>query len=276
MQIHSSCVAASLPVLVAAALLTQSLPATQAADPAPKVANRAETGSEAKPHPLDAPLELARASLKALDAVKDYEAIFIKKEMVNGIMYPHHMRLKHRLSPFSVYMLYLKMHQGREVIYVEGQNNGNLVAHETGIAGLIGAIQIAPNSPQAMAEGTNPITRIGMPKMVEGIIDQWERERPYGADEIEVKYYPNAKLGDRACQVIESKYLAPRKHFKYHMSRLYLDKETNFPVRIEQYGFPPTANGRPPLVGEWTYKDIKANVGLKDIDFDVRNPSYNF
>ena len=265
-----------LPALVAALLLSSSACDLQADDSGTKIAKRTEVAEGCRAQPLHAPLQASRDSLRSLEKLWDWEAIFIKKEMVNGIMYPHHMRLKHRVKPFSVYMLYLKMHQGREVIYVEGQNNGNLVAHETGIAGLIGAIQLAPTSAQAMAEGTNPITRIGMTKMVEGIIDQYERELAGNPDEIEVKYYPNAKLGDRACQVIESTYLVPRPHFKYHRSRLYLDKETNSPVRIEQYGFPPSPGGRPVLVGEWTYQNIKTNVGLKDIDFDVRNPSYNF
>jgi len=259
--------------LAVIALCTLLSSASLGADPVAKIA-KASSAKSGKSHPLETPLELVRSSLKSISAVQDYQATFIKKEIVRGVMYPHHTLLKFRPKPHSVYMFYLKLHQGREVIYVEGRNDNMIVAHETGIAGLIGAIKIAPTSATAMAEGTNPITRIGMAKMAEGVIDQWERELPY--DDIDVKYYPNAKLGDRPCQVIQSTYLAPRKQFKYHMTRLYLDKETNFPVRVEQYGFPSSQNQKPPLAGEWTYKDIKVNVGFQNIDFDPANPKYNY
>jgi hypothetical protein len=36
------------------------------------------------------------------------------------------------------------------------------------------------------------------------------------------------------------------------------------------------ANADPPLLESYTYKDVKTNVGLSDIDFDVKNPDYGY
>ena len=68
------------------------------------------------------------------------------------------------------------------------------MAHEPpgNIRALVGTISLDPTSSQAMAEGRHPITRIGMLKMVEGLIDQWNEEKKFG--EIDVQFYPNAKL----------------------------------------------------------------------------------
>jgi hypothetical protein len=44
---------------------------------------------------------------------------------------------------------------------------------------------------------------------------------------------------------------------------------------MEQWGFP-VGGSEPPLIEEYTYTDIKTNVGLTDSDFDVRNRKYHF
>ena len=41
--------------------------------------------------------------------------------------------MKVRHEPFSVYMWFLKPFQGREVLYVDGQNNNEMVVLEAGL-----------------------------------------------------------------------------------------------------------------------------------------------
>ena len=270
---------------VAALLVLLSfLPALLAnADDAPPsqqtgTANRAlGSARPEKTHPLSTALKYARSSLKTVEQAKDYEAVFIKRDIVNGRVCAHVTDLKYRAEPMSVYLKFQQPHQGREVIYVHGKNDGKLLAHETGFASIIGTIALLPGSSQAMSESKHPITEIGMVKLVQGIIDQWEAELKYG--EIEVKYFPNAthgKLGKRKCLVIQATHPRPRKQFKFHVSRLWIDRETNLAVRVAHWGFPATPAAEKPLLEEYTYRDVKLNVGLKDIDFDVSNPKYDY
>lgn len=239
----------------------------------------AATSEGAKPpidptHPLYRPLELAYKSREALKELKDYEAMFSKQEVVDRRRKSTMMKLKFREEPFSVYLLFIEPNKGREVIYVEGKNNNQLLVHETGVKALAGTVSLDPTSKDAMADNKYPVTMIGMRTMLEKIIAQWEAEGKFG--ETTVQYYPDAKLGDVACTVIESSHPKPRNEFKFHMTRLYLDKETMYPVRVEQYGFPGRNDKQPPLVEEYTYSQIKANPGLTDKDFDHTNPSYAF
>lgn len=224
-------------------------------------------------HPLAPAIEHAEQSLAALQKVQNYQAVFTKQEMIQGKMLKSEVVLKLREQPYSVYMLFVNPHKGREVIYVEGKNEGKLLVHETGIRSIAGTVALEPASDDALEENRYPITMVGMRKMVEKLLQQWRQEGQYG--EVEVKYYPNARMGDVECKVIESRHPTPRKQFKFQMSRLYIEKTTGLPVRLEQWGFPNTGT-QPVLVEEYTYTRLQTNPGLTDLDFDQNNPGYAF
>ncbi|MGH7201963.1 MAG: DUF1571 domain-containing protein [Planctomycetaceae bacterium] len=257
----------TLGTLAAVTLMTAAVAAQDAADLQSDVAEQ---------HPLAPALRLARASEQAAGGLTDYVAVFSKREFVNGRRDLHQMQIKFRESPFSVYMKFLSPHAGREVLYVEGANGGNLLAHGTGIKGLIGTVALDPDGPRAMSEGRYPITLFGMKKMVHGVIRQWERDTEHPAAESQVVYYQSAQLGNTECLAIEVKHPVRQPHYPYHLTRLYIDKATRLPVRLEQYAFPSRPGGEPILVEEYTYSQIHSNVGLTDADFSTRNPAYDF
>lgn len=225
-------------------------------------------------HPLFRPLELAYESREAMKGVKDYQAQFIKQELIGRKLQKTTMHLKLREEPFSVYLLFADSNKGREVIFVSGRNKNQLLVHDTGIKAVVGTVSLDPKGDMAMADNRYPVTMIGMGKMLDKVITQWEDEGKYG--ETTVQFYPNAMMDkDTPCEVIETKHPQPRDQFKFHMTRLFLDKETRLPRRVEQYGFP-GKKGEPPLVEEYTYSQLKLNVGLSDKDFDTKNPSYAY
>ena len=225
-------------------------------------------------HPLTPALQHAKACLEKAKAMKGYECQFAKKEVVGTEMISQTMKMKVRHEPFSVYMLFQDPNEGREVIFVDGKNNGNLLVHESGFASLIGTLELAPDSSQVMAENRYPITRAGIAKMVEAVIEQWEEETKYG--ETEVKYFEDAKVGDSKCRVIESIHPQPRKQFRFHMTRLWIEEKTGLAVRVQQFGFPKKKDAKPPVIEDYTFSAIKPEVRLTDRDFDTDNPSYNY
>lgn len=227
-------------------------------------------------HPLDPAIRLAMKSYDTTSKVKDFEGIFIKREKVGRRMQPTQtMKIKFRENPLSVYLNFQKPHAGREVIYFQGRNGNQILAHETGIKGLVGTISLQPNSPQAMDESRYPITTIGIRKMLFQILKQWKEERQINAG-VNVKYFPDAKLGNMQCKVLETSYSQKQPGLRFQMTRLYIDKATNLPVRVEQYDWPTRRNSKPELVEEYTYTNIRTNAGLNDADFDPKNPAYNF
>lgn len=239
------------------------------------IAQSEAAASPAGEHPLKPAIKLAKEARDAAKELKSYRALFTKQEMVKGRMFGSQMQMKYRAEPLSVYLRFVNPeHNGREVLYVEGRNNGQMLAHETGLKALVGTVAVDPNGELALAEARYPVTRIGLAKMAEGVAEQWERETAFG--ESEVKYYPEAKLGDRQALVIESTHPVKRNQFRSAITRLWIDKETRLPVRVQQYDFPQAPGGKPVLVEDYTYTDIDPNVELTENDFDARNPSYQF
>ncbi|TWU41766.1 DUF1571 domain-containing protein [Novipirellula artificiosorum] len=245
--------------------------------------NRLQSNTE---HPLDPALEMAEASLQHVRAdVRDYRALFVKRCRVDGVL-PElqyaQVKIRNRkvdggqiTTPLSVYLNFLKPDAvaGREVIWVEGQNEGRMVAHESGLKGMIN-VNLDPNGYLAMRGQRHPITDIGIENLLVKLIETGQRERQYG--ECEVQFYPNAKIKDIACTMLQVVHPVKRPHFEFYTARVYFDNEQRMPIRYESWSWPTTAGGDPVLEEEYTYLDVKVNEGMTNLDFDIRNPAYQF
>jgi len=258
----------------------QACSAAAFADDDSKVANRVvppngnvANGTE---HQLMPFIQMARASRDAVLAVRDYEAVFTKREMVGRTMYAGQMQIKLRHEPFNVYLRFIDRNNGREVIYAGPRYKGMMMAHEgQGLSSLVGTISLEPTSARAMAEGRHPITEIGMAKMMTSLLRQWEAEMKLGdPNDPKVLYYPSAKMGNIECQAVVSTHETPTRKPRFYQTRVFFDKKSNFPIRLEQYNR--DDGGQPYLVEEYMYTNIRANVGLSDQDFDIHNRSYHF
>jgi len=229
-------------------------------------------------HPLDPALERAYQGLKHIkEDVKDYTCTLVKQERIDGkLLDKEYMFTKVRQEPFSVYMCFLKPDdvKGREVIYVHGANGGNLLAHEgRGLASKIGMVSLKPNSALAMKGNRYAITEVGIYNLTRRLVEVAENDRLFG--ECDVSITPS-KINARKCTMMQVVHPVPRKNFLFHVARIYVDDEMNVPVRYEAYEWPEKAGGPPVLTEEYTYLNMQLNVGLKDSDFDPRNPNYNF
>ncbi len=229
-------------------------------------------------HPLMPTLRWAYDGLRDLEAINDYSAVVVKRERIGGKVGDHErMFVKVRHRPFSVYMYFLAPAnlRGQEVIYVEGENEGRMWARGSGIRGqMFGTVSIKPDGVIAMQGNRYPITEIGLLNLVRRLIEVAEADSKYG--ECEVKFYKGAKVGDRVCTCIEVVHPVPRRNFRFHLARIFVDDELNIPIRYESYSWPTTPGGAPELIEEYTYLDLKLNVGFTDADFDIRNPNYQF
>ncbi len=230
--------------------------------------------SVAENHPLKPLVAQAEASLEAVATLKDYSTLLFKKELVQTKLISQTLITKIRHEPFSVYMKFEDLHVGREVIYVDGLNKGKLLAHEAGFRALAGTITLLPTCKEALAENRYPITQAGMAKMLEVVIGLWKADAQY--QEVQVKQVAGMKVGEQVCVMLETIHPQPRDHFKFHMTRLYIETATKLPIRLEQYTWPEKEGGEAVLVEEYTYSQVQTNLGLTDLDFDKSNPAYKY
>ncbi|MCE9606510.1 MAG: DUF1571 domain-containing protein [Planctomycetia bacterium] len=228
-------------------------------------------------HPLTPLVAWLEDDLRQMDTLRDYSCTFKKREFVDGKLQDQQsMFVKMRMQPYSVYFYFLDPAvQGQEALYVAGRNNGNLLAHPIGIKkALVGTLSLAPNDPQAMDGNRYPITDFGIRRLAERFLERSRYEMQFG--ECDVKVIENARVNDRVCTCVQIVHPVKRSEFRYHMARLYIDNELNLPIRCEGYDWADRAGGEPQLIEEYTYSNLKLNVGLTDADFDPANPQYGF
>ena len=89
-------------------------------------------------------------------------------------------------------------------------------------------------------------------------------------------FYPNMRVGNHACTMIESVHPRKRPDFMFHMVKLYIDHEHGLPIRFEAYDWPKHPGAAPELVEEYTYMNLRTNAGLRESDFDPNNPQYSY
>ena len=220
-------------------------------------------------HPLIPALKLADGALQKVAAVSDYEALFVKKEYVGRTFMEQKMEIRFRRDPMSVHLEFVEPHEGRQVVYIQGQNGGQLQVKDTGLASLVGTLNIDPNGSMAMSETKYPITMIGMENMTRRIMSEWLDAT--SRDDITVKFYPNAKIGTIECQVIESTHTDAVKSKGIYRARMYIDKASGLPIRIQEFGVPTRAGAEPPMLSDYAYLNVRTNVGLTAGDFDTKN-----
>jgi hypothetical protein len=226
-------------------------------------------------HPIGPALEAARSSREAIRKIPAYTCTFTKQEQLKkGPPLRQVMILKFRREPFSVYLRYIDPHPGREVIFVDGRNKGKLLVHEpSGLASFVGTISLAPTSSEALKENRYPVTMIGMERVLDTAVSDWELALK--SAEVKVDKYPQARVGDFDCTMFEVVY--PRQEsFKFHKARVYFDKKTQLPVHTEQYGFPGKSGEESPLLEQYSYSDLKIDLPISDSDFDLNNSAYGF
>ena len=259
---------------------TSKIPAIPASSVKPVVPARA-------PHPLDDALATARRGLvKMRTNIKDYSAIMVKRERVDGeLLKPEYMQVKvrsehvgenGRLNPFGIYVKFIKPRAcaGREVIWVKGRNNGKLSVHEaSGIAGLR-TFHLNPESWLAMKGQRYPISEAGMENLIVKLIEKAERDR--NAGDCEVNYITGVKINGRECDVIEVIHPEQREPYDFHIAKVYIDKELEMPIRYQAHLWPESPNAKPKLLEQYTYLNVKVNQGFTDEDFSIANPTYSF
>ncbi|MBL8852227.1 MAG: DUF1571 domain-containing protein [Planctomycetaceae bacterium] len=211
--------------------------------------------------------------------VSDYTATMYKQERIGGeLLDGSTMSMKLRHEPFSVYMKWLDGDKGRQLIYVDGQNDGNLLVQLGGVKGrLLGTLSIDPTGSQAMAESRYPITGAGLLRLAKKIVEYRQHDLERGTG-VHCEMYDNQELNGRPCYMFVTTYDGPEYSETYRKAVCYIDKELSMPVCVRNYTWavdadPATIDDQT-LIEFYSYSDIKIEQSLVAEDFDRANASY--
>jgi len=243
-------------------------------------------------HTLEPILRMAQAQCERMAReVRDYTGRLLKRERVNGKLRPRELmevKVRHGRTlddgsqiPFSVYVRYLSPQRlkGREVLYVEGENEGRLIATKGG-GGLLSGITIAldPTSERAMAGNRHPLTDIGIMSIAARVESDAAASIQRGRlqDGWTVEQMLGAKINGRPANCVQFQRAERCPECPLHTVQMFVDEVQQVPIRFVAYHWPAEIEAMPQLMEEYTYLDLQLNVGLVDDDFSRDNPSYSF
>ena len=233
-------------------------------------------------------LDMAQAAKTHLaTTLNDYTARFVKQELDNnGVLGPESeilMKVQTRLrnesndAPMRVYMAFNTPQnvKGREVIWGADLYDGKMAVHEVGLLLGLKTLWLDPTGFLAMQGQKFPISEIGILKLIDKLIDRGEPDRDN--PDLSVTVIPHQELDGTPTELIQIRRSKPsNKEDDFSLAEIILDPERQLILGYRSFGWPAQKGDDPPLMESYTYHDVKTNVGLKESDFDPKNPDYDF
>lgn len=233
-------------------------------------------------HPLGWALGFARAHADHIrQHVSDYSCKLIKRERIDGeLQTPQIMDVAVRVaqtnqtgdvSPMSVFLQYQSPRtlRDRRVLYIEGENEGKARVRKGGGALSYLVLSIDPHGRQAKEQSNYPITDIGFDKIMNRLIGliEFDMETDPTGDNTEVTYFRKARVMGRPATHIQIVHPSKEGGVTFHRANAFIDDDLHVPIRLEVYDWPTAEGESPELKEEYTYADLKLNVGLADAAF---------
>ena len=239
------------------------------------------------PHPLVPAMQLAGESYVFLrDQVSDYSCAIVKQERIDGRLKPmeflsakvRHQRVVNgrQAQRASIYLRFLGPEDmaDREVLWVEGTNGGKMVVRRGGTRFQYLTLELDPAGDAALQYSRYPTSESGMINMVRKLIDVGTADMQYG--ECEVQIFEDVKVDNRPCKCVQVIHPQRRSVFLFNIVRIFIDDEVPVPIRYEAYDWPASDSEPPPLIEEYTFRNIRLNVGFSDSEFQRNYSEYKF
>ena len=253
-------------------------------------------------HPLAEPLRVIQARREQIRReVRDFSCVLTKRERINGVLQEMQtMRIKvcenfvegnaeksdrdyqvrfvssggesdKAMRPVAIFVEYEgpKRLDGRRILFVEGQNDNQMIIRKGGPRFSNLTLKLSCGSEAARRESLNPITEMSFDRMAACLIrriTEAMQADPTG-ENTHVETHRDLKVNDRSCSCICVTHPKKQEGLHWHVVQVFIDEETQLPIRLETYGWPESEDEDPPLMSEFTYSDLKVNVGLSESDF---------
>jgi hypothetical protein len=241
---------------------------------------------EGKPA-LECGLKLLRVGFEQLQRTSDYTGTFHKQERVDGILDEGSViEVKSRHQPLSFYLKWRKGDRGRELIFVEGENDGEMLVRLGGIRGrMLPVLKIDPNGETAREKTRHDISHMSLLTITNRVIEYREEDLSR-TDGIMCRLIANgAESGhdqNRPIRVIVE-YERPGISGEYRKTINDIDRQTLLPLTIKTYGWPEPGQDIPDedldqetLLEFYEYSELRFDQNLTDEDFSTANSEYSF
>ncbi len=222
---------------------------------------------------LESSLALLEQGRERLQKLSGYSVTFARQERIGGeLLDPQTMKLKVRHHPFSLYMKWTQGDRGRQLIYVEGLNEGQVLVQPGGLIGrATGALPLAPNHEKILAESRYPATMAGFLAMTD-IIMEHHREDLKRASGMRSEIRGDQSFDERPCFLTTLTYDNEQVNPVYRKSLIFVDKELSIPVCLKSYtwvkGKELPVDDEESLIESYSFTGLETTTQLSDNDFE--------
>jgi len=211
--------------------------------------------------------------------IPDYTANMLKQERIGGALGDCQViDVKVRHEPFSVYMKWSEGDRGRQLIYVHGQNEGNMLVQPGGIKGrLTGVLTLEPTGALAMSDSRHSITKAGLLELARTGLSFQKKDLQRG-NGFTCQLFDHEEFEGRECFLYLIEYEGPEFNKEYRKSMVYVDKELSLPICVKNFTWgrdvDPEKIDEETLVEFYAYTNLKISQELTAADFDKGNSAY--
>ena len=243
------------------------------------------TSTAADPHEtLKLKVDLLEKGRTFLKERADYTAMLEKQEVVKGrLMDEQQILVKCRHKPFSVYLEWHRGDVGREVIFVEGSNNGKMIAHDGGWKSRLPAFFLEPDCSLATGDARYPITEAGLLGLLENML-ALHKEDLSKSTVATCNHVTDGQFDGRPCYVFHTTHKSVSISPTYRKSITCIDKEWSIPCCSQHYEWPrddadtedEDETDKETLIESYKFTEVRFEQSLTDNDFDTSNSEYHF
>ena len=212
------------------------------------------------------PAELFEAGLRRCRSdIRDYRCRFICVERLGGTLTAEqHIDVRFLAEPFSVLFEWVKnAPQAQKLLYVEGQNDGNMLVVPTLLGWLTGPIEVDPHGSSARRNARRAITDFGFERMLGRMASPCRTGRLSDGGEFQDSFAGLVEVNGITALVVERRRLGaePDDQSSPAAWRFCLDARYLVPIAVTEYG----RGGI--ILGDYVFTDLRFNTGLKPGDF---------
>lgn len=243
-------------------------------------AGTATTGREG----LARSLALLTAGCNNLEEIPDYTSTFVRRERIDGVLKEREsLSVKLRHKPFAIYLNWTEgPDAGRELIFAEGQNDGDMIVHPGGWKGrLLPPIKLNPHGSVAKSSARHPVTDLGLVAIGRRIIEKRTPDLKLSGG-YRFTMDENSEFEGRPAYRCELVYDSASVSDFFRKAVYYIDRELLISVAVSHYAWP-DAEGIPAdrldeetLVEDYLFTNLRFRVQLAEADFDATNEEYHF
>lgn len=243
------------------------------------------TDNEGEPHRISGRLALRmqiamlEEGLARLKKVSDYTATFYKQERIGTTLSDlQKINIKLRHEPFSVFMRWETVAEGREILYLADKNDGNMIVHPEGMQGrIVPSIKLDPEGTMAMRESLHPVSEVGLLELTKQLLDYRKNDLKKNND-LTCELHTNQTFDDRPCYFVVTEYQDKHDSKLYKKTIMVIDEELSLPVSVKNFVWPKdkTQLEQDTLLEHYAYTKIRMNQQLAGRDFDATNEAYHF